>query len=91
MWCELVMHGIGGRTIAEAQERISYREYLTWLKFRNKRGSLHTGMRIERGTAMLATMYANTLSKDGGYKIYDFMPHEEEPVLTLDQAFESWE
>jgi hypothetical protein len=26
-WCELVMNGIGGRTIAEAQERMSLREF----------------------------------------------------------------
>ncbi|WP_256675707.1 hypothetical protein [Pseudomonas sp. R5(2019)] len=39
---------------------------------------------------MLATLYANTHSKDGGYKIYDFMPHEVEAPISLDQAMESW-
>lgn len=84
------MHGIGGRTIADAQQRVSYPEFMTWVKFRNKRGSLHLGMRVERGAAVLATLYANTHSKVGGYKLFDFMPHESEPELSLAQAMENW-
>lgn len=48
------------------------------------------GMRIERGTALLATLYANTHTKDGGYKVYDFMPHESEPAMTLEEAMRTW-
>ncbi|MGE6445041.1 phage tail assembly protein T [Pseudomonas bubulae] len=79
-----------GCTISEAQERLSLSEFRQWLKYRVKRGSLNWGMRIERGTAMLAALYANSHTKDGGYKIYDFMPHDIEQPLTLDQAIESW-
>jgi hypothetical protein len=84
------MHGIGGRTIAEAKRQLTYGEFCTWMKYRQKRGSLDVGMRIERGTAMLATLYANMKSKNGGYTIYDFMPHESEPVLSLEEAMEAW-
>lgn len=90
MWCELVMHGIGGRTIAEAQRRLTYSEFLVWMKYRHKRGSLHTGRRIERGTATLAALYANAKSKNGGFTVYDFMPHEDEPELSLEQAMQMW-
>lgn len=45
LWCELVMNGIGGRTIAEAQQNMTYPEFMVWMKFRAKRGSLHQGMR----------------------------------------------
>ena len=83
------MCGIGGRTIAEAKSRLSYREFLSWCKFRDKRGSLHVGMRVERGSALLAAIYTNSHSKEK-YKLYDFMPHEEEPVISLDQALETW-
>ena len=47
-------------------------------------------MRVERGAALLATLYANAHSKVGGHKIYDFMPHDEEPAVTIEQAMESW-
>ena len=84
------MHGIGGHTIAQAKDALSYPEFLTWVKFRNKRGSLHTGMRVERGAALLATLYANSHSKDSGYTVYDFMPHEDEPEMSLEQAMAEW-
>lgn len=86
------MCGIGGRTIEEAQSRLSYPEFLQWVAYRRKRGSLHLGMRVERGAALLATLYVNTHKKKGaeGSKIYDFMPHEDEPALSLDDAMEAW-
>lgn len=90
MWCELVMHGIGGHTIAMAKRQLTYAEFLTWMKYREKRGSLNAGMRIERGTALLATLYANSKSKEGGYQLHDFAPYHDAPVLTLEQAMEAW-
>lgn len=39
---------------------------------------------------MLAALYANTNSSNGGYKIYDFMPHDSEQPLTLERAMETW-
>jgi hypothetical protein len=70
---------------------MSLAEFRQWIKYRAKRGSLNWGMRIERGTALLATLYANAHSKNGGYKIYDFMPHDADPqVLTLQRAMETW-
>lgn len=85
------MCGIGGRTIEEAQGRLSYHEFLTWVAFRKARGSLHTGMRLEHGFAMLATMYKNSHSKNGGYQLTDFAPHMPEPVVSLEQAMEQWQ
>jgi hypothetical protein len=84
------MHGIGGRTIAEAKRQLSYAEFGMWVKYRQLRGSLNIGMRVERGSALLAAIYANSKSKNGGYKIFDFMAHEEEPVPTLEEAMETW-
>lgn len=84
------MCGIGGRTIAEAQQRLSYREFLSWTRYRAKRGSLNLGMRVERGSALLATLYANSHKKGGGLKLYDFMQHEKEPAITLEQAMDAW-
>jgi hypothetical protein len=85
-----VLCGIGGRTIAEAQQRLSYPEFLSWAKYRSKRGSLHVGMRVERSSALLATLYANSHSKNGGFRLSDFMPHEEESAVSLEQAMATW-
>lgn len=48
------------------------------------------GMRVERGVAVLTSMYANRISKDGGFKYTDFLPHEREREVSLDEAMESW-
>lgn len=82
---------MGGNTIAEAQQRLGYQEALQWMKYRNKRGSFNLGMRVERGSAQLSMLYMNAHSKNGNYKIYDFMPHMEEPPMTLEQAMKMWE
>lgn len=55
-----------------------------------KRGTLNTGMRVEHGAALIACVLANINSKKGGFKVYDFMPHEEEPPETLEQAMDTW-
>ncbi len=86
----MVLCGVGGRTIAEAQHRLSYPEFLSWQKYRAKRGSLHLGMRVEHNAAMLAAMYANANSKAHRFTKYDFMPHEPEPDASLEEAMAAW-
>lgn len=46
---------------------------------------------MERGAALLATLFANSKSKHGGFRIVDFMPHEEELAIELEQAKDEWE
>lgn len=86
------MCGVGGRTIAEAQNRISYSEFCRWAAYRRKRGSLNNGLRVERGAALLATLYANSHrgKHDGAYQLHDFAPHHDAPEITLEQAMASW-
>lgn len=81
------MNGIGGRTIAEAQETMSYAEYVVWLKFRNKRGSLHLGMRIEESVARFMATWVNSKTKPDTPKFHkeDFAPHMDERVIPLDE------
>lgn len=86
MWHELVLCGIGGKTIEEAQKNISYAEFCQWVSYRGKRGTLNIGLRIEEYAAMIAQMYSSVHGKQGSIppKIYDFAPHLDEPELTID-------
>ncbi|NIF15629.1 hypothetical protein [Pantoea sp. Cy-639] len=86
------MNGIGGRTIAEAQENMTYPEFLTWVKFRQKRGSLHLGMRLEVALAQFQAIYFNSKTRESAPKLYpqDFAPHMDPRVETLEEALESW-
>ncbi len=92
LWCELVLNGIGGRTIAEAQERISFTEFHKWLAYRQKRGSFHMGMRMERAGALIASFLANQVRDKNSPPVsfYDFAPYHDEPVISMEQAMENW-
>lgn len=74
-----MLHGVGGRTIAEAKERLSYDEFLAWIAYVKKRGSLNVGMRIEAGAALVTYAVART-SGDKTAEIRKFMPHADEPA-----------
>lgn len=87
----MVLCGIGGRTIAEAQQRLSYPEFMSWVRYRRKRGSFHTGMRVEEGAAQLAALYANSKSSKTRFNPWDFGPHMDEPPLSLEQAMKTWQ
>lgn len=86
------MCGIGGRTIEEAQTKLSYEEVQRWARYRKNRGSLNQSLRIERAIAMLATLYANSKRRKGAppIKIYEFMPYENEPAISLNDAMKRW-
>lgn len=84
------MNGIGGRTIAEAQARLTFSEFLTWVKFRGKRGSLHPGMRVEVAAARMLAVHFNSQARTSDFSIHDFAPHLDAPVLTVEEAMRSW-
>ncbi|EMJ9286683.1 phage tail protein [Klebsiella michiganensis] len=86
------MNGIGGRTIAEAQERISLREFQVWVKYRNKYGPLNVMMRTEWGASLVASVLANiNKSKNSPpFKISDFAPHINEVSVSLEEAMKTW-
>lgn len=70
------MSGVGGATIQECKESLSWSEYLVWLKFRQKYGSLHHGMRVDRAVARAASFFGNAMSKKGGLRPEDFSPYD---------------
>jgi len=72
-----VLAGVGGRTIAEAKERLTYSEALQWFEYIRRRGSLNLGRRIECGFALLASMYNR--AHGGKVEYHDFAPHEDRP------------
>lgn len=66
------------------------REFVSWVAYRQKRGSFNVGLRMDRAAARLDAMYANNHSEHGGYKIWDFTPFEDEPPISLSDAMTAW-
>ena len=90
VWHELVLHGIGGRTIAEAKTRISDHELRAWIAYRQLRGSLNTVRAIEYGAALVA--FATNRASGGTAVLEDFLV-ERPPVddsAELEKAMREW-
>jgi hypothetical protein len=77
-----VLHGVGGRTIAEAKRRMPYAEAVQWVEYMRKRGSLNVGMRVEAAVAVLSTQVNRALG--GKAEFADFAPHWDQPEPQLD-------
>jgi len=83
-----VLNGVGGRTIAEAKERMTYQEALAWGLYIDRYGSLHAGRRLEAGSALIA-LQTHRLG-GGTAELLDFMPYEQRLGLSLEQAMNEW-
>lgn len=85
------MCGVGGSTIQECKEVLTWPEYLVWLKFRQKYGSLHHGMRVDRAVARAASFFGNAMSKKSVLRQEDFSPYdaaiEESREVTNEEIF----
>ncbi|EON4588600.1 phage tail protein [Escherichia coli] len=88
-----MLNGIGGRTIAEAQARLSFPEYRLWLQYRQKYGSLNPMLRAEWCTGLLASVTANMWrsSQTPPFLLTDFTPHIDEPPVSLEEAMKQWD
>lgn len=87
-----MLNGVGGRTIAEAQECLSLQEFRQWVAYRKKRGPLSIMRRADRGFAMLCALLANLNTKRGGFKLADFLPYEaDDKPISLEVAMDEWD
>lgn len=71
---------------------MSYAEFLSWMAYRRKRGSFNQGMRVERGTALIATILHNVNRKKDSEPVsfFKFAPYHEEPAISKEEAMEKW-
>ena len=87
MWCELVLNGIGGHTIAAAKENMSQAEFDLWIQYRKRHGSLNLGLRIEQGAGVTAYF-----TNQGKGQISDDLPQRSPPAEeeALRLAMKEW-
>lgn len=85
-----MLAGVGGRTIAEAKQNLTYREFRDWVAYRDKYGHFDINRRLERGIAMI--LHQGLLLKGGKSTMQDHMVFSvrEEVELTLEEAMRDW-
>ena len=81
-----MLNGVGGKTIEEAKESITHDEFLDWIDYRNRHGSLNVARHLEWGIGLLAMILHNAHYKSQK-KHSDFMPHYREPETTIEDVF----
>jgi hypothetical protein len=53
---------------------MSYTEFVSWCRYRNKYGGLHIGMRIDRAFGRVAAFFGNAFSTNKDLQPDDFSP-----------------
>lgn len=69
-----MMNGIGGRTIAEAQQNMSMVEARQWADYIRRRGGLNIAERVEQAAALICSTGARLMGNKNT-KISDFIPN----------------
>jgi len=90
VWHELVLHGIGGRTIAEAKARLSDHELRAWIAYRRLHGSLNPVRAIEHAAAVVSVAVNRSV---GGTVPFDDFLVQRTPVddaAELEKAMQEW-
>lgn len=84
-----MLNGIGGRTIAEAKERMSCDEFEAWMTYIARHGSLNPGLRVEDGAALVA--YIVHRSAGGTLDHDNFLPvRQMDDAAELEKAMSTW-
>lgn len=79
-----MLAGVGGVSVEEAKQRITYAEALKWAAYRERFGPLNLGMRLEAGFALIAWQINRAIG--GSAEMSDFMPHFDGGELTIEDA-----
>lgn len=75
-----MLAGIGGRTVEEAKQRMTYAEFRDWLRYREKVGPLNHLQRLDYAAAMLASVVNR--SAGGRAEPSDFIPDYDQSPAT---------
>lgn len=71
-----MMNGIGGRTIAEAQQNMSMVEARHWAQYMRRHGGLNIAERVEQAAALICAT-ACQLMGNKKVNVDDFIPNRE--------------
>lgn len=72
---QLALNGIGGHTVQEVRDNLSYREFIQWVKYINQFGPLDVGYRNEINLAHVQSVMVAVAGTDSKLTPIDFMIH----------------
>lgn len=87
-----MLNGIGGRTITEAKENLTEEEFLSWVAYRERFGSLNPIVAIDRGCGTTSFLIQAVNGGKGNYLDFvpDYRTEEQKAHDELQQAMKEW-
>lgn len=90
MLYELALNGIGGNTIHQVKTNLTMLEINQWAEYRQRRGSLNIGRRVEQASANIIAMNINKgLKVEHWVDPLGFMEHEDDVVVSFEEQIEN--
>lgn len=89
MLFELALAGIGGNTIHQVKNNLTMLEINQWAEYRQRRGSLNIGRRVEQASANIIAMNINKgLKHENWIEPLEFMPNEDDVIESFEDQIE---
>ncbi|MDG9788735.1 hypothetical protein, partial [Acinetobacter johnsonii] len=73
-------------SITSIRNSISQWEYAFWSTYRNRRGSLNFGLRLDESLAEIKLMFRQ-MNGESDVDIWDYLPYHDAPDLSFDAAY----
>lgn len=90
MLFELALAGIGGNTIHQVKNNLTMLEINQWAEYRQRRGSLNIGRRVEQASANIIAMNINKgLKHENWVEPLEFMPNEDDVIERFEDQIEN--
>ncbi|MGP5574357.1 MULTISPECIES: hypothetical protein [Psychrobacter] len=90
MLFELALAGIGGNTIHQVKNNLTMLEINQWAEYRQRRGSLNIGRRVEQASANIIAMNINKgLKHENWVEPLEFMPNEDDIIESFEDQIEN--
>lgn len=78
--------GIGGNTIAQVKANLTELEVMQWAEYRQRRGSLNIGRRVEQANGNLMAFYHNgKVEAHNRVDPLELMPHEDDIEISFEE------
>ncbi len=90
MLFELALAGIGGNTIHQVKNNLTMLEINQWAEYRQRRGSLNIGRRVEQASANIIAMNINKgLKHENWVEPLEFMPNEDDVIESFEDQIDN--
>lgn len=90
MLFELALAGIGGNTIHQVKNNLTMLEINQWAEYRQRRGSLNIGRRVEQASANIIAMNINKgLKHENWVEPLEFMPNEDDVIENFEDQIDN--